>query len=91
MRPISYFRNICRSMNSAYEYLEEFKKGKKTIESVLKAFEIIKEKQVDVHTLFDFVRRLIKAENVVESYNIYVGHERALTIKEYELLKEALG
>jgi len=59
----------------------------KSIEKDLKAFEIIKEKRVDVNDLLLFVSR--------KAYNDFViacddNKKRVLTKQEYDLLKEVL-
>lgn len=55
-----------------------------------RALDTIKNKRVDVNTLLDFKKRCVKDNYVIESYNAYVGNERALTQEEYDLLKEVL-
>lgn len=57
------------------------------LEKLLKAFEIIKEKKVDVNDLLNFVS--------LKAYNDYVcacddNDKRKLTKQQYELLKELL-
>lgn len=61
------------------------------IEQELKAFEIIKEKRVDIDALISFIA--IKPKNALEVYNHFVQaspDSRHLTRKEFDLLKEYL-
>lgn len=55
------------------------------IEKSLKALDIIKEKQVDIHDLL--ISRAVEQYN---SYTHWLGYKGNLTKEEYDLLKEVL-
>lgn len=63
------------------------------IEKELKAFEIIKEKRIDVDSLLYYLKTNACDDSVLSWYNEYIvkfDEERILTQQELDLLKEAL-
>lgn len=56
------------------------------IENELKALEIIKNKEINIHALLIHLKRF----DSPEGYNVLVGEKYKLTQEEYELLKEVL-
>lgn len=57
-----------------------------TIEKELKAFEIIKSKEINIHALILHLNRF----DSPSGYNALVGEKYKLTEQEYDLLKEVL-
>lgn len=69
------------------ETLEEEKQSfDKQLEKKLKALEIIKNKEINVHALFLHLKRFDKPDG----YNVLVGTKYQITQEEYDILKEEL-
>ena len=85
-----------KSILEALEYLDDMAHGRKmhldpnelklTIEKELKALEIIKEKEINIHALLLHLKRF----DSPNGYNVLVGEKYQITQKEYDLLKEVL-
>lgn len=82
------FRKIRKNLNS-YEFTDEYKKNKKLIEESLKAFEIIKKKNVDITTLLD-CRNAKEYNRWIDVRSHYSYPPLELTQEEYDFLKEVL-
>lgn len=87
----THFKDNC--VND-WEYSKEFhyEEDLSTIEKSLKALEIIKKKEVDVHILLTLIH--YHKENALTEYNKYIINDYCdlfiLTQEEYNLLKEVL-
>ena len=64
----------------------EYRVAYNIIEKELKALEIIKNKEINIHALLLHLKRFDKADG----YNVLVGEKYKLTQKEYDLLKGVL-
>lgn len=68
--------------NFPEDYVESYNK----VLDGLKALEILKNKEVNVHALFLHLKRF----DSPDGYNVLVGTKYQITQEEYELLKEVL-
>ncbi len=59
--------------------LEDFQKLKKTSEDGIKAIILVKELDLSIHTLLEYLSRTNDIEKIAETYNKQ-GHERILKI-----------
>ena len=65
---------------------DEFNECYNIIENGLKALEIIKEKEINIHALLLHLKRF----NSPEGYNVLVGDKYKITQEEYDVLEEVL-
>ena len=88
LSPLEALNRICEhlDLDDEYFYLKNGEKADyKVIEKSLKALEIIKQKEVDIHDLL-----ISKTVEQYNSYTHWLGCKGNLTEEEYNLLKEVL-
>lgn len=79
------FQDLVIIENSLNDYYRLLKEDNETTKK-LKALEIIKNKEINIHTLLLHLKRF----DSQDGYNALVGEKYKLTQEEYELLKEVL-
>lgn len=78
-----------KALKRIKEHLGDYKnhcKDLDIIEKELKALEIIKNKEINVHALFLHLKRFDKPDG----YNVLVGTKYQITQEEYDILKEVM-
>lgn len=55
-----------------------------------KALKVIIDKRINIYAFLDFMRRCVKNDFILESYNSYVDKSRNLTLEEVKLVKKVV-